>query len=704
MKKLAAFIITFVSLSSGIYSQNYSDISIRLLPRVDIPVTDSYGMFKIGGSGQLSLNYKPPVKLPFYIGMDIGYGYTPLRVDENLTGKLPLQTGTAGGSIGLDIRFLERLNVNLYSGGGYYFGFTKDLTGEVIYGGNAYIDTGADFSFYFSRKFLLGLGASYRILLGSPAPFMNSIGIYLGSTFRIPISGNLSFEPKGLKPAKLKLSEISQNRIFPVFYKYYDTHPIGKAEIQNFENSTISNIEMSVFIKQYMDSPKIFSINGRLKRGEKRTIDLYALFNDNVLTITEGAIVAAEFDVSYSLNNEIKKVQIIKTIKLENRNASMWDDDRRAAAFITTHDPSVLRFSKQVAGYARKAGYGTLDLNLRTAIAIHEALGLAGINYVVDPSTPYEQYHENENSVDFLQFPRQTLEYKAGDCDDLSILYAALLESVNINTALITVPGHIYIAFALKTEPVLLKKLFNDTDNFIIRDGRVWMPFEVTEVGKDFLNAWKTGAKEWRRYAKSGKAGFFPVTEAWKVFEPVGLPGEGYVTELPSEKNIVLSYQKQLNSFIQIEIAGKVNNLKNRIALSGGSAILSNRLGVLYARYGLFGKAAAQFKDILKKRQYLPALINLGNISIIKGDLKQARLYYLRAEKRAPDSPKVILGIAKLNYQMEKYKDSKSAYEKLKIVAPDIAEKFSYLAMKGQSSKNRAVDAEKNRKAVLWEE
>ena len=48
----------------------------------------------------------------------------------------------------------------------------------------------------------------------------------------------------------------------------------------------------------------------------------------------------------------------------------------------------------------------------------------------------------DKNAVDFLQFPRQTLVYGAGDCDDISILYNSLLESVGIRTAFITIPGH----------------------------------------------------------------------------------------------------------------------------------------------------------------------------------------------------------------------------------------------------------------------
>jgi len=80
---------------------------------------------------------------------------------------------------------------------------------------------------------------------------------------------------------------------------------------------------------------------------------------------------------------------------------------------------------------------------------------------VVDPKTPYVEYVKNKHVIDFLQFQRQTLEYKAGDCDDLSILYAALLESVSVDTAFITVPDHIYIAFALDVKPNDLKKNYS---------------------------------------------------------------------------------------------------------------------------------------------------------------------------------------------------------------------------------------------------
>lgn len=62
---------------------------------------------------------------------------------------------------------------------------------------------------------------------------------------------------------------------------------------------------------------------------------------------------------------------------------------------------------------------------------------------MVDPQSSYVTAIQARDAVDCLKFPRQTLEYRGGDCDDLSILYCALLESVGIETAFIATPGHI---------------------------------------------------------------------------------------------------------------------------------------------------------------------------------------------------------------------------------------------------------------------
>jgi hypothetical protein len=230
-----------------------------------------------------------------------------------------------------------------------------------------------------------------------------------------------------------------------MFYTYYSDHPVGKATLTNKTNKKISDIEVTLFVKQYMDNPKNCSAPSELGRGEEKEIELYALFTDSVLKIIEGTKISAEITMEFTLDGNRYRENYIDAIHIYNRSALTWDDDRKAAVFVTTKDPAVLTFSKNIAGMIKDEGSRTVHPNIRIALALHEALELYGLIYIEDPSTPYKEFSGDKTAVDFLQFPRRTLQYKGGDCDDLSILYSALLESVGIPTAFITIPGHIYI-------------------------------------------------------------------------------------------------------------------------------------------------------------------------------------------------------------------------------------------------------------------
>ena len=295
--------------------------------------------------------------------------------------------------------------------------------------------------------------------------------------------------------------------IFPVFYKYYDEHPIGKAVLFNSGTTPVEDIKVSLFIRQYMDDPKNCPAPDRLDSGAKKEIELYSLFTEKVLEISEGDKVSVKITVEYSSEGKKYKKEYLDTVSLHNRNAIVWDDDKRVAAFVTAKDPAVLKFSKNTAGIIKSKAGTALNHNLLMGIGIFQALDLYGISYVVDPTTPYKDFSENL-TVDFLQFPNQTLEYRAGDCDDLSILYNALLESVGIKTAFVTVPGHIYTAFSLNLKPADTKKQFLSMEDFIFKDDETWVPVEITQIGEGFLKAWQTGAREWREHAAKDQAAF----------------------------------------------------------------------------------------------------------------------------------------------------------------------------------------------------
>jgi tetratricopeptide (TPR) repeat protein len=379
-----------------------------------------------------------------------------------------------------------------------------------------------------------------------------------------------------------------------------------------------------------------------------------------------------------------------------------WDDDRKAAAFVTAKDPVVLSFAKQVASVAGAYGSTAVNSSFRTALALFEALSRYGIGYVVDPTTPYAEFSENVAAVDYLQFPSQTLAYKAGDCDDISILYAALLEAVGIRTAFITAPGHIYMAFALGIEPESARRIFLRPEDLVFRDGDTWVPVEITLVRDGFIKAWQIGAKEWRETSDSGTAGFYPVGEAWQVYEPVGFGEYQAAILLPSADEIQREYSLELDRFIRAEVEPQASKLKTQIRDSGGSLRLVNSLGVLYARYGLLREAEEQFEQIVERGEYPAALVNLGNIAYLQGDMREALGYYERALERSPENSVALLGVAKASYELERYEAVDGALARLKALAPEVADKFSYLGS-GEAGTARASRAAV-KEISIWDE
>jgi hypothetical protein len=377
----------------------------------------------------------------------------------------------------------------------------------------------------------------------------------------------------------LHLVEAGFATVFPVFYRFYDDNPVGYATIRNGGDTVIGNIDVLVNIPAFMDLPQRQQVPQSLEPGELATFDLQVLFNNALLGVTEGTRVAAQISVSFDEVDGSRSYSVDTTLDVANRNAMTWDDTRKAASFVTAKDPAILGYAKGVAGVVRDGGRRVINTNLRTAMAMLSGFRLSGLDYVIDPSTPYIELSQNAQAIDFLQFPAQTFAYGAGDCDDLTISYASTLEAIGIRTAFITIPGHIYAAFNTGIPEDQIRRSFTQPDQVIAYEGDAWVPVEVTLLDQGFMKAWATGAEQWRQHDDLGQAELVPVQSAWLEFEPVGFDlGERQAIAVPNEEELLEIYVAELQQFRGLHRGARttwvfcMRSTRNSRTLAGGSS------------------------------------------------------------------------------------------------------------------------------------
>ncbi len=671
-----------------------SPLSLLVKPGLSVPVGEDADIYKLGGGGTITLDY---LLMPYLsLGLQTGYDFLPVDTLPVFEPR-SLSIAHLGLQAGTSIEPLKDLTAAAYAGGGWYYGVTNQDTEQNDT--NPYLYSGVGISYRLMPGFSIGLEASYRSFLGLAQDLM----LHLGGT--VSLGGGKTGGLGIPSNRDIELLDIQLNRVFPVFYGYYDENPLGVAVLSNTGNSTMENLKVSLFVKQYMDNPKLCYEAERLGPGEERQVPLYALFTDSVLGITEGTKVSASITVESESGGTRYANEYSQTLSLYDRNAMTWDDTAKAASFVTAKNPDVLRFSKNVSGMVKENVSGALNQNIVLAIALFQALDVYGMKYEIDPSSAYEELSKNTMMIDYLQFPRQTLEFRAGDCDDLSILYSALLESVGIETAFITIPGHIFMAFSTGMSVEEGRGFFNDQKDVLDIDGTVWLPVEITAVDQGFVRAWKLGAAEWRKSYETGQTELVPIRRSWLTYNAVGYAGEEQTAiKVPTADDLLPVFLDEVGHFVETEIFNREKQIKTEISRTGGDLRSLNKLGVLYARYGMTKEAQIQFEKILARNEYLPALVNLGMLAFLDGEYDEAYDYYRRAGRIRENHSTVLLGIARVQHELRNYEEASTSYTRLKDVSPDLAARYSYLDLEGNGGLGRASDAAGARTAPVWEE
>lgn len=527
---------------------------------------------------------------------------------------------------------------------------------------------------------------------------LSPLSIYDGLFFSLGFSLGFRFgeDPDSAQSLirSLKLTDARLGPAYPAMRGYYAETGLGEVSIENTEKVAVTNVNVQFLQTGYMDSPTASATIARIPARGSVSVPIKAVFNDKIFSGEGARKVTGEVILSYLRSGKPAEQRIPVTYELLDRRAISWDDDSKVAAFVTPQDSALKNFTAHLGRIFRDSVLPNWNQPMQFAMQAFAGLATLDLLYQEDASSPFTKVKGETQAVDLVNVARETLARRYGDCDDLTVLFCSMLETRNVETGFITVPGHILPAFntGVKTSDYAL--VHPDRSMTIPVDGELWVPVEATLLsGKSgFLEAWRRGAEYWN--ANDGARVFNSTRKAQLTFGPIPLEERDLGLQYGDTKRTATIYDTAL-----IEVGDLVTKSYKALAEKSGSKQDFNKLGILFASLNRVKEAEDAFSRALKlDPKFLSANVNLGNLQFLRKDYPKAVSIYKNAlaQPLAASSPKtsltLLINLARSYNALGQQELAKEAYGKAVIIDPERAREFAYLGG-ADGSTSRASEA-----------
>ncbi len=473
--------------------------------------------------------------------------------------------------------------------------------------------------------------------------------------------------------APLEIEVIKLSDIFSNSYKMYEKDGIGRIKLTNNTSKPMEKIKVSFMLKDFMD----FSTEGKIDKlmpGASEELALKAVFNNSILTLTEDSAVQALIEASYFDNGKRMTYSKTPTVNVYDKHRLSWNERERFAVFVTPKDPPVVNLVRAVVGEFKETKDET-----QLAAAFFDALGLYGLTYIQDPTNPYQVSSAKGDAADYLQFPRETLERKSGDCDDLVAFYSSGLESMGINTRVLEVPGHMLMMFS--TGIAAEDDGYTMDNMYVIYEGVLWVPVETTLVGNSFIKAWENGSATYYKYKDNGLT-ILDVHGAWDTYKPASLPDSGWKPSGLTRAEIEKKFQNDHLSVLKISSQTKTRRYLAAIQKDPSDMDAHLQMGIILAKLGDRKEAMKYFDKVISiEPKNAAALNNRGNLLMIDDKYQDATKAYQAAAKASPDDAQVWINLARAYKRVGDTKNAKTAFIKAQKLDPKVKEQYRALAL-----------------------
>ena len=640
MKKVFTIILTaFIAVSGFAY-----DFTVKITPSAMFPFL-SGGEKKynfIGGGGFIDAGISLFDILN--VGPEVGFILLPKYNSKALDSGIEPNMYIVPFGVQAGVFYYPFSRIELAAGvaGGAYGSFTDGRSHYAPWY-RAY----ADINFRINTRLSAGLDVSwfncqYNSWFGNPGAAGLTAGIVLSYKFSTE-------KASGLVDASVEYDE----NVFPLIYTIYKDNPIGTITIKNNESAEIRNVNVRFRAENYTASEMECGKIKMLRKNRSEELPLYADFNDKILRFSEAGKISGEIVIEYELLGD-KRVSVTPvTISVYNRNSMRWVDSSILASYVSTNSQEILELSKYFVGVARNHFRTGLNKNMQFSMYIHEGIRSLGVVCEESSDTPYNSTHLDNQLLDYVQYPYQTLSYRSGDKDDIGILFMSMLESVGIGAAYLPLKDDFIVAVELGDYAPALLNLFNNTDNLLVVEDKVWLPLSMSVINKDFSESWKRGVEKVNEALEGDDdIDFIVLSDAWQTYPPSGFSSGDTNTKIPSEKDLVKAGENAVAKYITQEFGPQIAAIQNQIKAEGGSVTLYNRLGMLYVRAGLYDNAVSVY-EISAKLGSVPAMNNLGNILSLQKKYQKAKEWYEKVLAVDPENETARKNIVKIETELE---------------------------------------------------
>jgi tetratricopeptide (TPR) repeat protein len=511
--------------------------------------------------------------------------------------------------------------------------------------------------------------------------------------------------PAPTQPAPLVIQGQSIPNIFPALMQFYLTHPAATITVMNTSSTAVENIRVSAFIPRFMDFPTEAKPLAQLAPGAQASFDIFLKFQPAILDQQEDTSVQMKVNAVCAVNGADQSVSAVISATVNRNTALTWDDTRKIAAYITPNEDTVAGFARRVLDIGDSARTLQISPKIFHAMHICDALGAYGLSYVPNPETPISKVLGNSQIVDTVHFPRVTLANRGGDCSDTTALLASLLESVGIRTAVLTTPGHIFLAFDTG-EPAENASLFSTQSLEVIVHGSVWIPVETTVLKKGFMAVWGAASELVRRYRASGPFEFLPLADMRASWPALPLPPSSLTIVDPSTQSVSRVYSASLAEFTTTLYTSRISQLTAQLAgLSGRDAsLLGIRVGILHGMFGNMKDAEATFRTVIARDSTLVSpYINVANIRILSGDSDGALAMVNKGLAVNKASPLLNLLAARIYAARGDNLQAASYLDRVKRSAPELAARYAdSVGVSGAESGGKRAAEQGETTTVIW--